>query len=168
MRGGDVTGGNGRRRSGLGLECFAGVNVVPNNLAGLFLQDGKDAVVFGEDAAHGFGGVDAEGLELAQGEEAEDMVDVGVGEDDSGNGSVAGRGAGMELGRGFDLLAEIRGCAEQIPTVAVGGDRYLCLRAGFAAQGTGAQATAVRTCAVPLRKSSSGGGAEDVNAHARD
>jgi hypothetical protein len=72
----------------------------------------------------------------------------------------------MQLGRGQDLRAQIRGCVEQQPTI-----RHphcdLGLRARHAASCTLAHAPAVRAPAIPLRKPTPGRGAEDLDARCR-
>ena len=76
----------------------------------------EEAVLL-EDADDRARGVDADGGELAHEEEAEDVVEVGAGEDDCGDGGVAQtlRGVGVDFGVVEELLTEIGGGVDQEP-----------------------------------------------------
>ena len=81
------------------------------------------------------------------------MVDVSVQEDCAGDGRLANSVARTQLRRGFDLRAQVGGCSQQKPRLAVLSDSHLSLGARFTAKASGSQAAAVGTAAIPLRKS---------------
>ena len=122
-----------------------------------------------ENAADGFGGVHAQRLQFAQQEQAEDVVDVGVGENGSGDRRLANPSSQarprMQFGSGFDLRAQIGRSSEQKPGSRIGADGNLCLGAGFAVEGSGAHGAAVRAGAIPLGESSASGRTENLHAH---
>ena len=151
-------------------EQSPGRELVPTDLTGNALQHGKHGIVFGQNAANGFGGVHAQGLEFAEQEQAEHMVEVAVQQDGSGDrrladAGLAGDAARMELGRGFDLGAKVGRSPDEKPGTVVGADGDLGLGAGLAGERSGANRQTVGTGAIPLGKSAAGGRAEDDDAH---
>lgn len=149
-------------------ECWSGSEIVPGQLAWNALQHGEHGIVFGDDAANGFGGVRAERLQLAQEKKAEDVVDVGVeknGSCDRRLANAVSASAGMKFRRGFDLRAQVGRSSEQKPRSGIGADGNLRLRAGLAAELPGAHGTTVGAGAVPLRKASASSRAENLDLH---
>jgi hypothetical protein len=131
----------------------------PGDLSRNALQHAEHRVVLGDNPADGISRVDAQRLQFAQQQKAEDMVDVGVGQNGSSDGRLADAFVGMKLRRGFDLRTQVRRSAEQEPGAGVGADGNLRLGSGFAVEGSGAQGEAVGAGAIPLGESSAGSGA---------
>jgi hypothetical protein len=104
-------------------------------------------------------------LKLPQQEQSENVIDVGVGENGSGDRGLTQAFSRMEFGSGFDLRAKIGRGSEQEPGAIVGAECNLGLSAGLAVQSCGADCAAVWAGAVPLGESSTCGRAEDLNAH---
>jgi len=102
--------------------------------------------------------MDAKRLKFAQEKQSEDVIDIGVGECDAGDGRVASRLAGMQFRRGFDLKAQVGRSAEQKPKDGVLGERELRLSARLAVEDAASHGTAVMASAIPLRKCATGGG----------
>lgn len=94
-----------------------------------------------------------------EGEESEHVIQIRVGQEDSGDRSAANRTPGAEKGAGFDLNAYIGGRIKQEPSVSVRADGRARLSAGGRARGNRSRRLARRAPAVPLGKSASGGGA---------
>ena len=145
-----------RRRLSKG-NVVPGVKSVQVDLIRDALQHGEHRIVFGQNAADGFGGVHAQRLQFAKQEQAEGVVDVGVAEDGAGDRRLAYAFAGMEFRSGFDLRAQVGRGAEQKPVLVVGADGNLRLGASFTLKRSRAQGAAIWAGAVPLRKASSGG-----------
>ena len=96
---------------------------------------------------------------LTQKQQAQRVVDVGVGQKKAGDGSVAysrdRRGARLQLRHGFDLACEIWRRIDQeaaVKTVSADGDTRLRLRGDLASAGS----DAVNTGTVPLRQTTAG------------
>lgn len=98
------------------------------------------------------------------------MVDICVGENCSCNRRLSNAVVRMKFWSSFDLPAQIRRRSEQEPglvaSLNVSTDGHLRLTARFAVKCSNAHRTAIRARAIPLGKSSSGGGAENLHAHA--
>ena len=93
----------------------------------LLVQHVEDAVA-GQDRQHLLMRIDREGRALAHRQQACDRIDFAVGQDHACNRRMAQRaGLGMQLRRGIQLLAQIRGGVDQEPVLAVAteGDRGL-------------------------------------------
>jgi hypothetical protein len=73
----------------------------------------------------------------------------------------------MESRGGFDLPPKIRGRAEQEPSVSGRADGHLGLSASLTRESSCAHTAAIAAGAVPLRKSTPGGGAEGSQKHSR-
>jgi hypothetical protein len=111
-------------------------------------------------------GDDAMRQRLAQHEQAEHVIDVGVADDDGVEGYVPGAGARPEPRRACELIAHVGARVHQRPARAVGGERERGLRAGRHRGIAGARARAVRAAAVPLRQATARGGAQHAHPHA--
>ena len=111
-----------------------------------------------EGVADGGGGGDLQAGAFAEEENAEDMIEIGIGEEDAVDGALpAGAGGGLE-GRGaLDLDPEIGRGINQKPRAAVGAQGDAGLGAGRPLPCPGA--AAIEAFAVPLRKAATGGGA---------
>jgi hypothetical protein len=55
--------------------------------------------------------MDAQGLEFAQQEESEHVIEIGIRERYAGDGGVAHTLSRVQFGRGFDLRAQVWRCA---------------------------------------------------------
>jgi len=119
------------------------------------MQHAEHRVILAENSANGSGGMDAKRLEFAQQEESEDMVEIGIGERDSGNGRVAPLSR-MQFRRSLDLGEQVRRCAQQEPREAAIGEHKLSLGARLAVERAGSYGATVCAGAVPLRKRASG------------
>src|SRR5215469_2348310 len=89
---------------------FVELDFVPFQLISNSLQHDKHGVVLGQDTANGKACVGIQRLELAQKKESEDVIDVGVEQDGSGDGrmaSLVNSGLRMEFGSEFDLGAKV-------------------------------------------------------------
>jgi len=119
---------------------------------------------------HAVRAVDREWLGLAQVDEAGDVVDVRIGDDDGLDRRIAQRAVlvGMEFRRLVDLLAQIGRGVEQHPVLAVGadGEGRLCARA--IALRAGADGRRMDAVAVPLRETAARGRAENFDEHGYD
>jgi hypothetical protein len=73
----------------------------------------------------------------------------------------------VKFGSSFDLRAQIRRSSEQKPGIRIGADGDLRLRTRFAAKRSGANRATIGAGAIPLGKSSSSSGTENLNAHFR-
>ena len=100
--------------------------------------------------------MDAQRLKFAQQKQSEDVIDIGIGERDTGYGRVARRPlrrlARMQLRRGFDLEAQVGRCPEQEPKDGVLGERNLGLGARLAVEGAGSYGATIMAGTIPLRK----------------
>src|ERR1039458_4787375 len=94
-------------------KFLSGCKVSPLGLIWDTVQHAEHGIILAENAANGGGGMDAKRLKFAQEKESEDVIDIGVGECDAGDGRVASRLAGMQFRRGFDLKAQVGRSAEQ-------------------------------------------------------
>jgi hypothetical protein len=101
---------------------------------------------------------------LSQGEEAEAVVQVPVGEEDALDGGVA-RAARVDRWKALDLLANLGRRVDEEPVVAVRADRDRLLGPRGCLDCPCAYATAVRTAAVPLGESSPRRRAEHPDQH---
>jgi hypothetical protein len=93
------------------------------------------------------------------------MVDIPICENGAADRRLAQAFAGMQFGIGFDLRAQVGRSPEQKPRTGVGADGELCLRAGFAVEGSSAQGAAVGAGAIPLGESPASTGAKNLHAH---
>lgn len=59
--------------------------------------------------------MNAQGLEFAQQEEPEDVIEVSICEGYAGDWGVPHALLWMQFGRRFDLSAQVRRCAQQVP-----------------------------------------------------
>jgi hypothetical protein len=71
----------------------------------------------------------------------------------------------MEYRRGFDLRAQVGRRAEEIPSAALSAHSHLRLGTSFGRKRTSAYSTAIAAGAIPLGKSTPGGGAEGSQEH---
>ena len=71
----------------------------------------------------------------------------------------------MQLGRGFDLGAQVRRCAHKKPCSAVMADSNLRLRARLPGKSSDSNSAAIRAGAIPLRKRASGSGTKNLYFH---
>jgi hypothetical protein len=78
------------------LEAGARDDVLPSRLVRRAVKHGKHAVVFAKDFADRCGGEDLQGLQLAQQQESEGLVEIGAGEHDARNWGVPQAAAWME------------------------------------------------------------------------
>src|SRR3954468_13613725 len=92
------------------------------------------------------------------------MVQVAAREHDACDGCVS-QTSWMQLGEGFELLANLGRSVDQKPGTAVSADGDRLLRARAGAQLTAPNAGAIRTAAVPLRKAATSSRAQDANQH---
>src|SRR5262245_22315439 len=74
--------------------------------------------------------------------------------------------AGMETGKAFDLLTDLRRGVQEDPTRSVRADRHGFLRPGRGADAPGANAQTVRAPAVPLWKAAARCRSQHADAHA--
>ena len=102
---------------------------------------------------------------LAQHVEAGGVVDLGIDQHDRRDAGVAQRARRLQRREAPDLLQHVGGGVEQHPVlvVATGGNRRL--GTGLGADASLAQAVAVGAVAVPLRKATTGCGAEHADLH---
>src|SRR5450631_2273887 len=80
----------------------------PRNLPRNALQHAEHRVVFGENALDGIGNVNPQWLQFAQQQQSQNMIDVGVRENRTGDWRLAHPFVRMEFGSAFDLRAQIR------------------------------------------------------------
>ena len=71
---------------------------------------------------HARAGIDRKRLLLAQSQKTREMVDVTIGEKNSGNRSLARRAPRVETAVGVNLLPQVRRGVQKQPTIAVGAD----------------------------------------------
>ena len=129
------------------------------------MQHAEHRVIFAQNTTNGRCGVDAQRLEFAQQKESEDVVEIGIGKRNAGNGGMTRSLSRMHLRRGFDLRAKVGRCAQQEPFAAILREGHLCLRARLAAELTGSHRPAIGAGAIPLRKRASGRGTENLDQH---
>ena len=124
----------------------------------------EDAIVGdgGQDAGRG---VEREGLALAQGQQARDVIDVAVGQQHRVDRRVAQTLPRMHLRIGLDLLADVGGGVEQEPAFPVRGDRDARLRAWFDPGITGPGQGTDGAAAVPLGNAAARRRAQDHDMH---
>jgi hypothetical protein len=146
-------------------EAFSRRKVGPSQLTGHALQHGEHGIVFGENPADGFGAAYAQRLQFTKKKQPENMVDVWIEQNASGDGRLAKAFAGVEFRVRFDLRAEVGRGSEQKPEMGVGTDGDLGLGAGLSRELSGSKSAAVRAGAIPLRERSSGGRAENLDVH---
>src|SRR5258707_7914114 len=109
------------------------------------LQDWKQCQTFCQRALYGSSGVDCALQAFAQDEQAKRMIEVGVGEENSGDGTAARCARWWRQGgKRFDLLADIRRGVEKEPALAVRAQRHAGLRARAHGQGALARSPALR------------------------
>ena len=108
---------------------------------------------------------DGEALPLTQEEQAERVVEVGVGQQHAVDRRIANRawlsGQRWKL---FGLKEQIGRGVQQKPRRAVGADGDAGLRARMRTRGVAARDCADAAVAVPLRKAAAGGGAQETDA----
>jgi hypothetical protein len=81
-----------------------------------------EAQPFADGFTHGAGGVKVKGIGFAQEEEAEDMIEIGIGEQDRLDGAVTERRTlGMKATECFDLTAQVRRGIDEKPRLPVSG-----------------------------------------------
>jgi hypothetical protein len=117
-----------------------------------------------ESFANGGSGMNAERGAFPQKGQAEDVIKVGVGQENVPQRAVAPvSGGGMKGGKGLDLGAEIGGSIDEkpMPVISAEGDGGLGARGDLASAGV----PAIGTGAIPLRQATAGGGAEKTNAN---
>ena len=114
---------------------------------------------------HTAGGVEGEGLPLAQVQQACDRIDIRAGEDDALDRRGAQAAARVKDRTRMDLLAKIGGGVDQEPALAVAahGERGLGSRHGLGVAGS--RTTTRLGVGVPLREAAAGGGAQDDGFH---
>ena len=116
-------------------------------------------------AQHGLGrggGVHGHPGTLAQDQQAERVVDLGVGEQDRLDRRAAAV-ARVQVGARRELLADVGRGVDEEPALAVG--RHRDRRLGARGRPAGAGGAAAVAGAVPLREAAAGGGPEDADAH---
>lgn len=102
---------------------------------------------------------------FAQRQQAGGVIDLAVQQDDRTDGGVAGRTGRLQGRKGLELGADVRRRIAQDPvdTVVADGDGRLGTRLGV--ERAGAQARTVGAVAVPLRKTPTRGGTENLDEH---
>jgi hypothetical protein len=118
-----------------------------------------------EHRQHAIGGVEGEGLALAQMQEPGDGVDVRAGEDDALDRRGAQPTSRMKDRLRLDLLAKIGGGVDQEPALAVAAHGERSLRPGHGLGITGARTTTRLGIRVPLREATARGSAQDDGLH---
>src|ERR1700733_14862063 len=146
-------------------EALSRHKVGPSQLTGNALKHGEHGIVFGENPANGFSCAYAQRLQFTEKKQSENMVDVCVEQNASGDGRLAKAFAGMEFRVRFDLRAEVGRGSEQKPGMGVGADGDLGLGAGLSRELSGSENAAVGAGAVPLWERSSSGRAENLDLH---
>src|SRR5579871_1911713 len=149
-------------------EGLVEFDFVPFQLIRDSLQHDKHGVVFGQDAPNGEACVGIQRLQLAKEKKTEDVIDVGVEKNGSGDGRMPSfviSGMTMEFGRGFDLCAEVGRGSEEKPVFWVGADGNLRLSAGFALELSGAKGTAVGAGTIPLGETTACGRTQNLDLH---
>ncbi|MNN57978.1 hypothetical protein D3C81_1729960 [compost metagenome] len=102
---------------------------------------------------------------FAQAEQARAMVDLAVQQHHRANRRVAQAARRLQGGEVFELDADVGRGVAQDPLLAVVAHRDRRLRAPLRPQATVAHTGALTTVAVPLRKTTASGGAENTNVH---
>ena len=114
------------------------------------------------------GAVDRKIVPLAQRQQPGYRVHIATGQNDAGNWRGTHALARVQAGRGFDLLAQVRRCVEQEPSIAVGADGNGCLRAWPCMWVAGTGSPAGDSVRIPLREAAAGGGTEHARLHGSD
>src|SRR5690606_30864396 len=129
------------------------------------LQNFEDGKAGSEILIHGIAAVHLMWTTFSQHQQACGVVDLAVHEDDGCNAGVANGARGLQRGEGGKLGKNVRRCIEKYPVHAIGADCYGRLGPGSGFDGAFAQAVAIGTVAIPLRKTAAGGGAQYMNKH---
>ncbi len=127
-------------------------------------QDCGECEVIRQAFPHFPRGVEMHRFPFAQQQQAERVVEVGVGQQHALDRAIARRfRAGMERRKGIDLRAKIgRGIDQKpAPAIATQRDARLCLRRNFPTP----RGLAIAARAIPLRQPTAGGGTEDADAN---
>ena len=143
------------------------LEIRPRHLIGRARERAKDGVALHEARAHARRRQQVQRLRLAERQEADDVVEIPVGERDGRDRGVAGR-ARPEPVEALDVAQDVRrGVDEQLraalDTDGADGDRVLRARRDARVPRPGERA--VVAAAVPLGKAAPRTGAEHLNAH---
>src|SRR5258708_5889427 len=111
--------------------------------------------------------MDAYRLQFTQQQQAENMVNVGIGQHDACDGRLADTIARVKFGRGFNLRAQVWGGSQQKPGAPVLTDGNLSLGARLALECAGSKGTAIGTGAIPLGKSAARSRAQNFHTHVK-
>jgi hypothetical protein len=135
------------------------------------MKHSEHRILFAENLANGSGGMDAQRLQFAQQEQAENMVNIGIGQHNARNWRLAYTTghtvAWMKVGRTFNLRAQVWGSSQEKPGVAILTDGNLGLGARLALECASPEGTAIGTGAIPLGKSATCSRAQDFHAHVK-
>ncbi|MDT4824400.1 hypothetical protein FQZ97_576470 [compost metagenome] len=159
-------GGEAQPRAGGNLERRAGeVDGVPGEATVPVLEHAEQWEAAGEVLVDHVGAPDRVRAALTQAEQAGDVVDLAVEQDDrldSGIPRAAGR---LQRREGFELGADVRRGVAQHPVAAVGAEGDGRLGARLGTHLATAHAAAVVAIAVPLGEAATGSRAKDLNMH---
>ena len=98
-------------------------------------------------------------------QQPKNTIQIGVGQKDCGNGRVAKSGNRCEFWIFNQLVPQVWRGVEKYPFTRTRRNGNLRLGARLTLKSAGAQAAAIGATAIPLRKATPGGRAEDLNAH---
>jgi hypothetical protein len=88
---------------------------MPVNAAKQF-EYGIEADRAGENRADRGGGMNVQARVFADGEEAEGVIEIGIGQQNAGDGGIANRSLSrLKAGKGFDLRTKVGGCVDEEP-----------------------------------------------------
>ena len=146
-------------------KFLSGFKIGPLGLIWNAMQHAEHRVILAENTADRGGGIDAQRLEFAQQKQSDDVIEIGIGERDAGNGRMAHALARMQFRHGLDLSSQVRRGTQQEPRVSVLRDRNLRLRARLAVECARSHGAAIMAGAVPLRKRATGRGTENLYLH---